>query len=188
MADDGEVRLTRRAMLLGTAGFAVALLTGCGRGSASPAASTPPVAFDPERAPALPELASMEPEFVDDARTFLVAIPPALRARARALLPPEVHEGLDAGLLGLSDVCPFDQIQLRFCETAAWFNCPACGSLFNIVGDQQGGPAPRGMTMFGLSIGDEPDREVSIRRHPELPGLARGARLAEVERAGPFCL
>ena len=175
-------------MLLGTAASAVALLAGCGRDSASSAASTPPVTFDPERAPALPELASMEPEYVEDARTFLVAIPPALRARARALLPPEVHEGLEAGLLGLSDVCPTDQIQLRFCQTSRWYDCPACGSKFDTIGGYRAGPAPRGMTMFGLSIGDEPDRDVSIRRHPELPGLARTARLAEVERAGPFCL
>lgn len=187
VADDGEVRLTRRAMLLGTAASVVALLAGCGRGSAPSAASTGPATFDPQRAPALPELASMEPEYVEDARTFLVAVPPALRARARALLASEVHEGVEAGLLGLFDVCPSDQIQLRFCETSRWFDCPACGSKFDTLGGYRAGPAPRGMAMFGLSVGDEPDREVSIRRHPELPGLPRDAHLATIEPAGPFC-
>lgn len=184
---DGEVRLTRRALVVGAAASAVALLAGCGRGSA-PSAASETATFDPERPPAMPELASMEPEYVEDARTFLVAVPPALRSRARALLPPEVHEGLDAGLLGLSDVCPSDGIQLRFCESSRWFDCPACGSMFDIVGAARAGPAPRGMTMFGLSIGDPPERAVSIRRHPELPGLARASFLAAQDPSGPFCI
>lgn len=44
------------------------------------------------------------------------------------------------------------------------------------------------MTMFGLSVTDDADQEVSVVRHPELPGVARGTRLAVQEPAGPFCL
>jgi hypothetical protein len=187
VVDEGAGRLTRREVLWASAVSAVVLLSGCGRGSSS-SATTPPVTFDPEDAPTVPDLGEMTPEHVEDARTFLVAVPPALRARARGLLPPEVHEGVDSGLLGLSDVCPSDQIQLRFCETSRWFNCPACGSMFDILGGYRAGPASRGMTMFGLSIGDPPDRNVSIRRHPELAGLARDAHLAAQEPSGPFCL
>lgn len=187
MVDEAAGRLTRRDVLWGAAASALAVLAGCGQRSSSSSEATPPATFDSDDPPVVDGLGGMTPEHVEDARTFLVAVPPALRARARALLPPEVHEGLDAGLLGLSDVCPADQVQLRFCETSRWFNCPACGSMFDILGGARAGPAPRGMTMLGLSVGDPPDREVSI-RSPDLPGLARDSFLAVQEPSGPFCI
>ena len=178
---------TRRAFLAGAASTVALLLSGCGRGDTA-ASATPTTAFRPERAPTVPGLSEMEPRFVEDARAYLVGVPPVLRERARALLPPEVHRGVDAGLLALSDVCPSDQLQLRFCETSRWFACPGCGSMFDILGAWRAGPAPRGMTMFGLAITDDADREVSVVRHPKVPGLPNGTRLAAHEPAGPFCL
>ena len=177
--------LSRRGFLAGTAGTIALLLTACGRSDG--AASPPPTsAVDPKAAPDVPTLSEMEPQFVEEARAYLVGIPGALLPRARSLLAPEQHVGLEAGLLALSDVCPSDQVQVRFCESSRWFECPACGSKFDILGAFRAGPAPRGMTMYRVSISGAM-RDVSVETPPEIPGLPNGTRLAAQEPAGPFC-
>ncbi|HMC42913.1 MAG TPA: Rieske 2Fe-2S domain-containing protein, partial [Acidimicrobiales bacterium] len=33
-----------------------------------------------------------------------------------------------------------------------WFECPCHGSKYNRVGEKKGGPAPRGLDRFGVSV------------------------------------
>jgi hypothetical protein len=177
-------RLDRRGFLLGALGSLTLTFVGCGTGDGDAAD-----AIDEARLPAPPapaELATREPVFVEDARAFLVEVPTALLARARALLPPETRDGLDhRGLLALSDVCPKEQLQLRHCPSSRWFFCPGCGSVFDALGDQTGGPAPRGMSFFRVRV--DADDEVSIDRHPTIDGLRIGLRIVDQPAAGPHC-
>ena len=102
------------------------------------------------------------------------------------MLPSPLRVGLEHGLLALSDVCPKDRIQLRFCESSAWFECPACGSMFNGLGDWTAGPAPAGMFLQRVTI-DE-DEVVSVDRRPLHPGVAHGSALVQHRAAGPHCI
>src|SRR5207244_8556666 len=42
--------------------------------------------------------------------------------------------------------------RVPFCETSQWFECPCHGSKYNRVGEKRGGPAPRGLDRFPLTI------------------------------------
>jgi hypothetical protein len=183
------VNRRRFLALLGGAAGALAV-GGChdGGGGDSVAAAAPdPDLVNPDvDPPAAPELDGQTPRFVEEARAYLVAVPAALRPRARALLAPVVRAGLERGLLALSDVCPSDQIQLRWCASAAWFECPACGSQFDALGDKMGGPATAGMSVLRVTVGD--DDEVAVEPRPLHPGLAAGVRLVDQPAAGPHCI
>jgi hypothetical protein len=182
--DDAVVdgRIGRRRFLLAVGGTAAAfVLTGCGS-SADPAPAAESV--DPEQAPAAPELASHVPKYVRDARAYLVTVPPALVHRAMALVPEEARDGLNQRLLALSDVCPRDRIQLQRCSSSGFFECPACGSFFDALGDKSSGPAPAGMWFHRVIV---ENGEVSIVGSPRYAGLPVGTRLVQQAAAGPHC-
>jgi Rieske Fe-S protein len=175
--------LDRRQFLLGAVAAAAAVAGACGRTRELPLTKASIGHVAPPAAP--PDLDTNEPEYVEAARAFLVTVPPAVVARARALLPPETRIGLDHGLLALSERCPSDGLQLKHCPTSAWFECPGCGSQFDALGDKTGGPAPQGMSLHGISVeGDV----VSIVAKPRLDGLPFDVRLVDHPAAGPHCV
>ena len=47
------------------------------------------------------------------------------------------------------------------CVTSQWFECPCHGSQYNRVGEKKGGPAPRGLDRFAMSV----ERRQRHRRH-----------------------
>ncbi|HUV11180.1 MAG TPA: Rieske 2Fe-2S domain-containing protein, partial [Acidimicrobiia bacterium] len=42
--------------------------------------------------------------------------------------------------------------RVPWCQTSQWFECPCHGSKYNRVGEKRGGPAPRGMDRYGMSV------------------------------------
>jgi hypothetical protein len=178
--------LSRRAFL---GGAVATMFVGVACGSSEDGAPS----FDAEAArearldpPAAPELADHTPRFVEEARAYLVVVPAAVRPRARLLLPPETRTGLEHGLLALSDACPKDQLQLRFCESSTWFECPGCGSQFDGLGDRKAGPAPTGMWFHRVTVGD--DDEVAVDAKPRIRGLGPDVALVQHRPAGTFCV
>ena len=169
---------SRRGFLTGLAAFGLA---GCGRGSTRTehidlSRLDPPIDY---------VLGGDRPKYVEKARAWLVPIPKAALSRAEALLPFSLHDGIRAGLLAVSDICPNDKVQLVFCPTSLWFECPGCGSKFNAFGDFKAGPAPAGMSLVPLDIGR--DGTVAASTRAPLSGLARGVHLINQDAAGPHC-
>jgi cytochrome b6-f complex iron-sulfur subunit len=39
-----------------------------------------------------------------------------------------------------------------WCQSSQWFECPCHGSKYNKVGEKVGGPAPRGLDRFVLTV------------------------------------
>lgn len=178
---------SRRAFLAGLGATAAAFaLAGCGRTATEADAADAATRFDPKHPPTAPELDDDTPKYVEEARAFLVVVPAALHARAQALLPPEVQQGLEHGLLALSDVCPHDRIQLSRCRTSRWFECPACGSMFDGLGDKKGGPSPAGMTLHPVTVDDGDN--VIIASRERIVGLPIGTLLVDQPAAGPHCV
>ncbi|HVM09727.1 MAG TPA: hypothetical protein VM345_14765 [Acidimicrobiales bacterium] len=124
------------------------------------------------------------PRYVDGVRAWIVKIPEVAMERAQALLPADVQRGAADGLLALSDVCPADKIQLKYCRSSGWFECPGCGSRFDGLGHKTGGPAPRGLTFHPVQV-DGGDVVVSPR--PLIDGLPIDRRIVEHRAQGTHC-
>jgi cytochrome b6-f complex iron-sulfur subunit len=131
------------------------------------------------------ELARNRPYYVPDARAWIVAVPREARERAELLLP-DLRTDIQRGMLALSDRCPRRDARLNYCETAAWFECPNCGSQFDALGGKKGGPSPRGMSYYGLDF--SPTGDVSIAIHPLYPGLPLDVLIVQQASAGPHCV
>jgi len=53
---------------------------------------------------------------------------------------------------GFGSKCPHLGCRVPECSSSQWFECPCHGSQYNRVGEKKGGPAPRGMDHFGVSV------------------------------------
>jgi cytochrome b6-f complex iron-sulfur subunit len=59
---------------------------------------------------------------------------------------------MEAGYTALSQKCVHLGCRVPWCQTSQWFECPCHGSKYNRVGEKRGGPAPRGLDRWPLSV------------------------------------
>jgi cytochrome b6-f complex iron-sulfur subunit len=88
------------------------------------------------------------------AKTYIVAYPKADLAKAKkvAAYTPPIIAGMDAGYVALYQKCVHLGCRVPWCPSSQWFECPCHGSKYNRVGEKQGGPAPRGLDRFALTV------------------------------------
>ena len=61
----------------------------------------------------------------------------------------------DRSVLALWRKCPHLGCQIpQLCERSQWFECLCHGSKYSVLGEKRGGPAPRGMDRFGVTVQD----------------------------------
>jgi cytochrome b6-f complex iron-sulfur subunit len=94
--------------------------------------------------------------------------------------------GLDGGIIALYQKCPHLGCRVPSCGTSQWFECPCHGSQYNQVGEKKGGPAPRGMDRFTMSIGS--DGSLSVNTGAIIQGPAIGTNTTGQEAEGPNCI
>lgn len=125
------------------------------------------------------DIVANEPEWVNglpyiysQANLFFVNVP-AAKARvaegsnglveADTSLPvndpgTDVSEDLplaDRSVIALWRKCPHLGCQVpQLCERSQWFECLCHGSRYSVLGEKRGGPAPRGMDRFAVSVAD----------------------------------
>ena len=100
-----------------------------------------------------------QPYYVPAARTYLqpyptADVPKAKKINEYALVVP----GMEQGVVGLYQKCVHLGCRVPWCQTSQWFECPCHGSKYSRVGEKRGGPAPRGLdhwvvTVSGSKIG-----------------------------------
>jgi cytochrome b6-f complex iron-sulfur subunit len=90
-----------------------------------------------------------------------------------------------ASLMALYQVCPHLGCKVPWCLTSQWFECPCHGSRYNRWGEWQGGPAPRGMDRFTLTI---EDGRVVVDTTTIVEGPSRQAAVLDQPPEGPSCL
>ena len=76
---------------------------------------------------------------------------------------------MEAGYTALYQKCVHLGCRVPECKTSQWFECQCHGSQYNRNGEKKGGPAPRGLDRFPLTV-DERQRE---RRHRARSSPAR---------------
>ena len=94
--------------------------------------------------------------------------------------------GLDGGILALYQKCPHLGCRVPECGTSQWFECPCHGSQYNRVGEKRGGPAPRGMDRFAMSIGS--DGSLTVDTGAIVQGPPIGTNTTGQEAEGPNCI
>ena len=94
--------------------------------------------------------------------------------------------GMESGLVALYQKCPHLGCRVPSCVSSQWFECPCHGSQYNRVGEKKGGPAPRGMDHFVLTVSNTGD--VVIDTGTVIPGPPIGTNTTGQEAEGPHCI
>ena len=125
--------------------------------------------------------------YLPEARTWMTAYPADALPKARAAYggQPSVLGGMEAGVVALYQKCPHLGCRVPDCLTSQWFECPCHGSQYNRVGEKKGGPAPRGMDRFGVTI---TNGNVIIDTGAVFNGPPIGTNTTGQEAEGPHCI
>jgi cytochrome b6-f complex iron-sulfur subunit len=73
-------------------------------------------------------------------------------ANAKRVYSTTIVSGMQQGYVALYQRCVHLGCRVPWCTSSQWFECPCHGSKYSRVGEKKGGPAPRGLDRFGLSI------------------------------------
>lgn len=93
--------------------------------------------------------------------------------------------GIEAGFKAIYQKCPHLGCRVPECGSSQFFECPCHGSFYNQVGEKRGGPAPRGMDYFAMSVAGG---VLSVDTGQIIEGPAIGTNTTGQEREGPSCL
>jgi cytochrome b6-f complex iron-sulfur subunit len=126
--------------------------------------------------------------YVPEGRMWLTEYPATALEKAQAAYGfyPQVSAGLEAGVVALFQTCPHLCCRVPDCKTSQWFECPCHGSQYNQVGEKKGGPAPRGMDRFPMSVSAA--NELIVDTGNVIQGPAIGTNTTGQEAEGPHCL
>ena len=94
--------------------------------------------------------------------------------------------GLDGGIIALYQKCPHLGCRVPNCDTSQWFECPCHGSQYNQVGEKRGGPAPRGMDRFAMSV--DAAGTLTVDTGSIIQGPPIGTNTTGQEAEGPNCI
>jgi len=93
--------------------------------------------------------------------------------------------GIQAGVKALFQKCPHLGCRVPECGSSQYFECPCHGSFYNQAGEKRGGPAPRGMDFFKMSV---EGGVLSVDTGEIIGGPDIGVNTTGQEREGPSCL
>jgi cytochrome b6-f complex iron-sulfur subunit len=123
--------------------------------------------------------------YYPEARLWVTRYPEAALGKAQSVYSPEELSGMEAGVVALYQKCPHLGCRVPQCETSQWFECPCHGSQYNQVGEKKGGPAPRGMDRFPMTIDGG---NLTVDTGAPILGPAIGTNTTGQEAEGPHCV
>ncbi|HVM08075.1 MAG TPA: ubiquinol-cytochrome c reductase iron-sulfur subunit [Acidimicrobiales bacterium] len=95
---------------------------------------------------------SREPFYVPEGRFYVTPYPKGDVQKAAQHYSGGVLEGMEQGFVALYQKCVHLGCRVPWCKASQWFECPCHGSRYNRVGEKTGGPAPRGLDRFPVSV------------------------------------
>jgi len=123
--------------------------------------------------------------YLPEARTWVTEYPIDAISKAEKLYKGAVLDGMKGGIVALYQKCPHLGCRVPNCLSSQWFECPCHGSQYNRVGEKKGGPAPRGMDRFGVTI---TNGNVVIDTSLPVLGPSIGTNTTGQEAEGPHCV
>lgn len=125
--------------------------------------------------------------YLSEARAWVTEYPKDAIGKGKAIYGNQgpVFSGMQAGIIALYQKCPHLGCRVPECKSSQWFECPCHGSQYNRVGEKKGGPAPRGMDRFGVSI---VNGVLTIDTGAIFAGPAIGTNTTGQEAEGPHCI
>ena len=125
--------------------------------------------------------------YLSEARAWVTEYPKDALGKGQAVYSGQapVFTGMQAGIVALYQKCPHLGCRVPECGSSQWFECPCHGSQFNRVGEKKGGPAPRGMDRFGVSVANG---VVVIDTGTVFGGPPIGTNTTGQEAEGPHCV
>ena len=127
-----------------------------------------------------------EPFYVAEGRFYINPYPKdAVEKAAHIPAYGAVMNGYRAGVVALYQRCVHLGCRVPWCKTSQWFECPCHGSQYNRVGEKKGGPAPRGLDRFVVSVDGD---TVSVDTKQVIVGPPIGTNTTGQEAEGPHCV
>ncbi|MBJ7397402.1 MAG: Rieske 2Fe-2S domain-containing protein [Ilumatobacteraceae bacterium] len=125
--------------------------------------------------------------YLPEARSWVTEYPREAISKAEVAYGGQgaVFSGMNAGIVALYQKCPHLGCRVPECSTSQWFECPCHGSQYNRVGEKKGGPAPRGMDRFGVSVNNG---VMVIDTGTVFGGPPIGTNTTGQEAEGPNCI
>jgi len=120
-----------------------------------------------------------------EGRMWITAYPTGAIEKARKQYEARELAGMEAGVVALWQKCPHLGCRVPECKTSQWFECPCHGSQYNRVGEKRGGPAPRGMDRFAMSVDGD---TLVVDTGAVIQGPPIGVNTTGQEAEGPNCL
>ena len=93
-----------------------------------------------------------QPFYNAAAKTYIQPYPTADVGKASKIYSSLILAGMKLGYVALYQKCVHLGCRVPWCQTSQWFECPCHGSKYNRVGEKRGGPAPRGLDRFPLTV------------------------------------
>ncbi len=124
--------------------------------------------------------------YVPEGRMWVTEYPKDSIEKARVTYSSSELEGMEAGLLALYQKCPHLGCRVPNCLSSQWFECPCHGSQYNRVGEKRGGPAPRGLDRFAMSVNNR--NEFIVDTGTIIQGPPIGINTTGQEAEGPNCI
>jgi cytochrome b6-f complex iron-sulfur subunit len=123
--------------------------------------------------------------YLPEGRMWVTEYPASAVGKAEAVYPAPVLNGLKAGVNALYQKCPHLGCRVPSCATSKWFECPCHGSQYNQAGEKKGGPAPRGMDHFAVTVSGG---VVTVDTGQIIQGAPIGTNTTGQEAEGPHCV
>jgi cytochrome b6-f complex iron-sulfur subunit len=123
--------------------------------------------------------------YYPEGRMWVTHYPAAALGAARAVYSPPELVGMEEGYTALYQKCVHLGCRVPQCLTSQWFECQCHGSQYNRNGEKKGGPAPRGLDRFGLSVDGG---SVTVNTAVIIQGPPIGTNTTGQEAEGPHCV
>ncbi|MEY2710990.1 MAG: hypothetical protein RL487_773 [Actinomycetota bacterium] len=125
--------------------------------------------------------------YLAEARAWVTEYPESALSKAKAVYgtQSQVYAGMEAGVVALYQKCPHLGCRVPECKSSQWFECQCHGSQYNRVGEKKGGPAPRGMDRFAVSV---TNGVLTIDTGSVFAGPPAGVNTTGQEAEGPHCV